>query len=288
MGPGPEGQVVPEPPVVQIVTGGPSLEAPGRDFVIRVAVLMQVIGTPTIDVPEMIVVGQFWRTAVKLGIGLEGQLVPGEMRWFVVQGSLDVLKCLPGRLARQTVHQIDIEVIEPGAASGAYGPVGGIGIVNSPQRFEMVGVETLDPDGETVDARCPESVEPAGFERAGVGFQGNFGICGEGKACPQFPEQAIVEVAAHQGRSAASDEHGLYWSIGGKGQVLVEIFEQSLQIGGFRDCPGESVGVEVTVGALPHAPGYVNIEAQRRPNRRWLLIVPGAGITQLFQASAFS
>ena len=184
MGAGPQGQIVPEGPVVQVMARGFSAKAPGRDFVILVSPFVQQLSPLAIDVPQVVVVGQVRRPAVELGVGFQGQLVPGQVGWLILQSSLDIVQGLLRGLSRQTMHQVDVEIVEAGPPCRVYRPMGGIGVVNAPEVSEMVGVEALDSDGETVYPRFSKRFEAAGFKRARVGFQGDFGIRLEGKSCP--------------------------------------------------------------------------------------------------------
>ena len=94
----------------------------------------------------------------------------------MAQGLSQVACRLFRGLAWQAVHQVDIEIVETGGPGRFDGLVGGLGIMDAAQRFQVLWVETLHTDRQPVNAGLPKAGEAAGFQGAGVGLKGNLGV----------------------------------------------------------------------------------------------------------------
>ncbi|MNC53220.1 hypothetical protein D3C75_1026130 [compost metagenome] len=95
---------------------------------------------------------------------------------------------------------------------------------------------------------------------------------GEAQAPLDAAEQAVEGARREQaGRAAAEEDRPQLAAMGG-GQVGVEVGEQGVDVGFFRQFRAGGVGVEVAVRAFAHAPRDVDIQRQRRqlelPGRR--------------------
>ena len=111
----------------------------------------------------------------KKGVGLDGEVVNGNMRRIKAQCSLDILLQFEQRLARQGVHQIQIEGLE-GRLRLFNGGHGLISIVHTAKRFELRIIEALHTNGQTRHACRPKGFEAIFLKGAWVGFKGDFGL----------------------------------------------------------------------------------------------------------------
>src|SRR5690554_513824 len=72
-----QGQVIAEQPVIQVMAALPAWPGPGRHFIVGKAGSMQKLRALLVDRPKPVVIRQRWWPGEELGIGLDGQLVPG-------------------------------------------------------------------------------------------------------------------------------------------------------------------------------------------------------------------
>ena len=110
----------------------------------------------------------------KRRIGLQGELVPRKMLRIEGKRLINIFHGLLRCLLGQAVHEIDIEVIESrrsGFTDGSHRFVAGM---NSPQRTQLSGAETLHPQRQSIDTGFPITNEPLLLGRAWIGFQGDF------------------------------------------------------------------------------------------------------------------
>ena len=83
-------------------------------------------------------------------------------------------------------------------------------IMNTPQRTQMPGIETLHADRQSIYAGVEVSGEPIRFDRAGIGLQRDLGI---GKQCDAGANrsQQVVDCPCRQkGRGAATEKNRLH------------------------------------------------------------------------------
>ena len=137
------------------------------------------IGEPRLDgllhVGAAVGLGQDRRCRGEGGIRLDGELVAGKMRRGEDEGVLDVGECLVDRLSGQTIHQVEIEIVEmPGGDLD--GAPRFVAVVDSSESLEVGSVEALNAQGQTIHAGGTEGRELAGFDSSGIGFQGDFGV----------------------------------------------------------------------------------------------------------------
>ena len=118
----------------------------------------------------------------KRRIGLQGELVPRKMLRIEGKRLINIFHGLLRCLLGQAVHEIDIEVIESrrsGFTDGSHRFVAGM---NSPQRTQLSGAETLHPQRQSIDTGFPITNEPLLLGRAWIGFQGDFNRRRKGEA----------------------------------------------------------------------------------------------------------
>src|SRR6185437_8164980 len=98
------------------------------------------------------VIGQARRPAGEDGARLDRELVMGEMCRTERQRLLQVTPRRGEVLAGEAVHQIDVEILEPGGVQLRRGAPGLVRTVNAPERRQARIVEGLRPEGDPTDA----------------------------------------------------------------------------------------------------------------------------------------
>ncbi|MNZ88507.1 hypothetical protein D3C78_1074020 [compost metagenome] len=167
-------------------------------------------------------------------------------------------------LVGQAMHQVQVEVVEPGLTGHAGGTYRFIAVVDSSQGLEFLLLETLDTDRQAIDAQRPIGDELLLFEGARVGFQGNFDIAGERDALLHAFEQPAQCLGTEQARRAATEEDRAQFAAIDGMQVLVEVGQQGVDILFFRQHYACGVGVEVAIRAFAYAPRDVDVQRQGR------------------------
>ena len=160
------------------------------------------------DILRGIVFGQaFGRRVAEGRVRLQGKLVGADVLHAERQSSLHIGQRVCGILLRQGIHQINIDALE-NAAGFFDGSAGFVCRVNAPQRGEFAVVETLHADRKAVDACAAEALEFVVVERAGIGFQRDFGFGVQFDQGADAAEQPVDgRYGKHAGRAAA-DKHG--------------------------------------------------------------------------------
>ena len=113
---------------------------------------------------------------MKSGVGFNRQLVIGQVGRFQCDGVSDVGQRLLDRLPRQTKHQVQVEVVQPGSMGGFGGGESVATAMDPPQLAQLPVIETLNTDRQAVNTCFPELGELAPLHRAGISFQGNLGV----------------------------------------------------------------------------------------------------------------
>jgi hypothetical protein len=166
------------------------------------------------------------------------------------------------------VHQVQVEVIEPGLSRHTRSANGFIAVVDAAQGFELGLLEALNANGQAIDPQLAVRHELLLFEGAGIGFQGDFDVVGKRDARLHPFEQAPQRGGAEQARGAAAKEDRAQFAAMNGVQVLFQIRQQGVHIRFFRQHVACGMGVEVAIGALAHAPRDVNVQRQGRQHRQ--------------------
>ena len=111
---------------------------------------------------------------IESGVGLQGQLIVGNVFGSEVKGAVQIFDGLIDALLGQGVHKIQIEIVEAGGARAFNRRLRFLGIVHAPQSLQTSVIEALDSDREPVDAGGAKSGESTLFSGAGVGLQRDF------------------------------------------------------------------------------------------------------------------
>ena len=182
-------------PVVQVMAGTAAISGIGRNLVLGVATGGQTLQPGFLNRPENVFLGQRGRARVKHGVGFQRQLIPGQ----VLRGERHRLIQIGHRLGvlliRQAMHQVEVQVVEAGAARHVDGAERFTVIMDAAEGLQMFGIEALDADRQAVDAGQPVVAKLGLLEGAGVGFEGDFDVVCERHALIQRLQKAV------QGRS---------------------------------------------------------------------------------------
>ncbi|MCY1411947.1 hypothetical protein D9M71_273430 [compost metagenome] len=179
-------------------------------------------------------------------------------------GLAQVAQGVVQRLVGQAVHQVEVEVVEPGIARHVGGANGLVTVVDAAQGFELGLLEALDADRQAIDAQLPVGFELLLLERSGVGFQGDLDVPGKRDALLHTHQQAAKGAGAEQARGAAAEEDRADRAAINGAQFLVQVGQQGIDVRFFRQLGGGGVGVEVAVRAFAHAPGDMDVQRQGR------------------------
>ncbi|VXA89346.1 hypothetical protein AERO8C_90050 [Aeromonas veronii] len=257
-------QIVTKAPVVEIVMALVALFGISRDLVLAITAGGEHGVALLVDIPQGVIFRQFGRLGGKRRVRLYGELIPGEVRRGAVDSLLQVIKGVIQTLIRQTVHQIQIES----------GQLDGVGqcrrlarlfrAVNAAEAAQLLLLEALHPDGDTVDAGALETGELVRLHRTRVRLHGDLAICGERNAGPNPVQQGLHRLHRQQAGGAAADKDRGERPPLCPLQILIQILQQGGDIFEVRQLPLLGMGVEVTVRALLDAPGHMNIERERR------------------------
>ncbi|MND87682.1 hypothetical protein D3C80_796890 [compost metagenome] len=162
------------------------------------------------------------------------------------------------------MHQVEVEVVEAGAARHVGGADRFLAVVDAPQGLELGRLEALHADGQAIDAELAVGGELGLLEGAGVGFEGDLDVAGEGHPLLDAVQQPADGIGAEQAGGAAAEEDGGQLAAVDVAQVLLQVIEQGIYVGFFRQLGAGGVRVEVAVGALAHAPGDMDVQRQGR------------------------
>ena len=138
-------EVVAKVPVVEIVQALFAGLGEGGGFVIGVARCSQAGFDGFLHVGAQIAFRQFGREGGEAGVGLQRQLVAGEVRGGEAEGGFEVIQRLCHCLAGEAIHQIEVETLEVFAGE-LCGLAGFCRTVNAPQCLEVGIVEALDAE----------------------------------------------------------------------------------------------------------------------------------------------
>lgn len=171
---GADAQIVAKAPVVEVVAAFFTGAGEGGGFVVRKTGLRQMRGEGVADVGARIVVGQGGGRLVREGgVGFDGELVAGKMREACGQRGVHVRQRARYGLPGQGVYQVDIAARE-GLDGVRQRRARLCAVVNASDAGKRGVVKTLHAQREAIDARATQGAKARRFDRAGVGFQGDF------------------------------------------------------------------------------------------------------------------
>ena len=261
---GANAQIIAKRPVIQVVPRLMAGQGKRRGFVMDKSSRRQPRLDGLLHIGGQVVVGQIGRRAGgKQGVGLQRQVIGRQMARAQRQRLFDIGQRLLQRLAGQGVHDVQIEGVE--VAAGLLGGAARfVGAMNAPQRAQVAGVKALHANRQPVYPRRAIAGELGDFQRAGVGFQGDFCVRVELEPGVQRAQQAVDMRRAEQAGRAAAHEHRLHPPAPDQGQGAFQVGNQRVDIAVLVQRAARLVRVEVAIRAFAHAPGKVNVQRQGR------------------------
>ena len=186
----PNAQIVAKLPIVQVVRAAVAGLGVGRHFVTGQPRSGGQLGDAVHHFVGQIVLGQNWWELGKHGVGLDGEVVDRDVRRCKAQRGQDILRQSGQRLARQGVHQVEVEGVKHLRRLG-HGGQCLVTIMDPAQGFQVRIVKALHPDRQTVDARLGKRLETVFLESAGVGLHADLGRRGQTQAGADARDQAL-------------------------------------------------------------------------------------------------
>ena len=156
-----------------------------------------------------VIVGDLRRIAMKICIGLYGQVVRREVRRRIRNGAFNIRHRVGNALPGQSVHDIEVEIPEV-LTRNLDGGARLLVVVYAAEGFEPVRVEALDADRQPVDAGSTELAKLVRFERAGVRLERDLGIAREQNAGAHCRQDRIYACGRKQAGRAAAEKHRLH------------------------------------------------------------------------------
>src|SRR5207342_426212 len=139
-----------------------------------------------------------------------------------------------------------------------------VAVVDAAKALQAAIVEALDAEAQAVDAGSAVELEAAVLGSAGIGLQGDLAAGRETQAAAGALQEALDVFRRKQAGRAATEEHRLHGAAPHKRQVMVEVGQQRIDVGGERQRATSLVRIEVAVRAFAHAPRQVHVERERR------------------------
>ena len=146
MGAGADADEVAETPVIEVMPRRATGLGICRDFVLRVTVLGQQRLAGFLYVPQGVVFRQHRRLIPEHRVRLQRQLIPGNVRRLQRNGLAQIAQGIVQRLIGQTVHQVEVEVIEPGLPRHARRTHGFVTVVDAAKGLKLLLLKALDTD----------------------------------------------------------------------------------------------------------------------------------------------
>ncbi len=162
------------------------------------------------------------------------------------------------------MHEVEVEVFEACGTGHVRCADGFVAVVDAPECLELGGLETLHADGQSIDAELAVIAELGLLEGPGVGFQSDLDAVGEPDQMLQALDDGGQCPGGEQAWRAATEEDRAQPAALDVLEVGPQIRQQRGHIGLFRQLRAGHVGVEVTVRALAHAPGDMDVRRQGR------------------------
>ena len=264
MGAGADAEVVAEGPVVEVVPALLVRAGEGGGLVVGEAGGGQAGLDRVLHVGGAVVVGQRRRVVGEGGVGFEGEVVARQVLHAEADRRLQVGERHVQGLAGEGVHQVEVDALEVRARGFDRAP-GLVAAVDAADLRQHGVVEALDAERQAIDAGGAVVAEACRLDRARVGLQGHLGERVERQQHADAGEERVERGRRHQAGGAAADEDAMHPPAPDLGQGVLQVGEHRVQPGLLRDAAlARGVGVEVAVGALPHAPREMHVQGQRR------------------------
>ena len=256
--------IVAELPVVAVVSTLAALLRPGRHLVTSIAGRSQQCTTGLVHGPQCLVIRDALRRCMgKGGVGLYGELIPGQVGRAKFQGLTNISGHTRGVLTGKTEHQVQVDAVESCLPGGVKRCHRVAGRMNAAESGELSVVETLHADGQPIDASLPISGEMPAVHRSRVGLQGNLRPGFEADRIANPFEQSPQRGSGYKAGSASTEKNRDRPAPGNQGCIYLEVAQHRVDVGGLVQTLRDLVGVEIAVRTLPQTPGKVHIKGER-------------------------
>ena len=144
----------------------------------------------------------------KQRVGLDGQVVDGNVRRLETQSCLNILRQIAQCLTRQGIHQIQVEGFKRRLRffNGSHRL---ISVVHAAKGLQMSVIETLHANGQARHTGRTKSFEAVFFKGTRVGFQSNFSFCLQRQSGPDAADQSIDAAWREQTGCATANENAV-------------------------------------------------------------------------------
>jgi len=167
-------------------------------------------------------------------------------------------------LARQRVHEVDIEVGKTAGMQLGRRTLRLERRMDASEGLQLPRIEALPTEGHAVDACGPVFSESPAFDRARIRLECDFRIRRDVQMPACGGQHARDGVRGKKAWRAAAQEHAQDAARADLHALECKVALQSFEVLGFGQRIAQCVGVEVAVGALGYAPWEVHVERERR------------------------
>ena len=175
-----------------------------------------------------------------------------------------IIQCTGQRLFRQRIHQIQVQIDDPGILGLLDRTVSLGRVVDAADALERSIVETLHAETDAVDAGTTVIRKRPMLDRAGIGFLRDLDARREIQPRADAVQDARDSVRREQARCAPTEKNRLQFAPLRQRQVLIQVAQQRSDVLFLRQRLRRVVRIEIAVRAFAHAPGDVDVERQWR------------------------
>ena len=134
--------------------------------------------------------------------------------------------------------------------------------------LQLCVIETLNADGQAIDAGAPIIGKLVAFGSAGVGLQSDLYVGGETHMLQQAIQESFIGACGKQARRATAEEDRadlatlpLFMN---PGQIIHEIPQQCIDVFRLGKLAVLLMRIEIAVRTFTHTPGDVDVQTQGR------------------------
>ena len=231
-----------------------------------VAVVLQDLRGGKVHIGLHVVIREVGAVAVlpqgRVRLDLEG--IAGHVLRLEAQDVLERAAPAGERLVRQAEHQVEREVGKARLARADDGHARLLVGMRTAEALEHVVLIGLHADGDAVEARANQPLEPLRRDAVGVGLERDLGVRAEVEALLQLVENFFQILRAEEARRTAAEIDGVDRVVRREAARFADVVGQRLQVLVRRAAIAAAAeGVEVAVFALALAEGDVDVNAQR-------------------------
>ena len=252
VGSGAKAHVVRELPVLEVVA---ALEAGGaevRDLILAVAVAFEHLGRVRVHVRLFVIVREDRGIAVRVVHGrplFQLQGVAGNVLRVQLHRAGQALRPVALGLARQSVHQVQGDVVKTGAARGKIGLPRLFGVVAAADHLEQVVLHRLHTDGEAVYPLLTKLAQFLEVHGVGIALHRHFGVDAHVSVQLQHVEKLQQALGPVIARRAAAEVDAVHLVVADRRRRFHQVInERAVEDGHLLFTAGQRI--EIAVAAL--------------------------------------